>query len=85
MTSYGDSNIYDRSQPAGRQGTPPDMAGPALLLSGRGGAHLSGVILPTDGGINSQSFTHLPREIAEYWLPASWKVRGDIREENAKL
>jgi NAD(P)-dependent dehydrogenase (short-subunit alcohol dehydrogenase family) len=39
------------SSPLGRIGTPEDMAGAAVYLSGRAGAWLTGVILPVDGGI----------------------------------
>lgn len=85
MTKHGDGNIYDRSQPAGRQGTPPDIAGPALLLAGRGGAHLSGVILGTDGGILSQNFKALPKEVSDYWLPEGWKTQEDVRPGQSKL
>lgn len=84
MTSFGESSLYDRSQPAGRQGTPPDMAGPALLLSGRGGAHLSGIVIPTDGGLASQNFKGLPRDVAQAWLPEAWLTMDDIRP-SAKL
>lgn len=74
MTSHGDSDIYDRSHPAGRQGTPQDIAGPALLLAGRGGAHLSGIILTTDGGATNSRLEALPKEIAELWLPPGWNL-----------
>lgn len=85
MTSHADGSIYDRSQPAGRQGTPPDMAGPALLLAGRGGAHLSGVILGTDGGILSQNFKALPKDVSDHWLPEGWRTHEDVRSSQSKL
>ncbi len=34
----------------GRLGRPDDMAGVALFLSGRGGAYLTGAVIPVDGG-----------------------------------
>ncbi|MCO5585313.1 hypothetical protein L7F22_039246 [Adiantum nelumboides] len=85
MTSFAEGNILDRSQPAGRQGTPADMAGPALLLAGRGGAHLSGVVLGTDGGILSQNFKALPNNISSRWLPEGWRTAEDVRSGKSKL
>ena len=46
------------SQPMGRIGTPEDMAGLALFLASRGSAHMSGTIIPLDGGV-SLSYTLL--------------------------
>jgi NAD(P)-dependent dehydrogenase (short-subunit alcohol dehydrogenase family) len=37
--------------PLGRIGAPDDIAGAALFLCGRGGAYITGAILPIDGGI----------------------------------
>jgi NAD(P)-dependent dehydrogenase (short-subunit alcohol dehydrogenase family) len=37
--------------PLGRIGRPDDMAGVAVFLSGRGGAYVTGAIIPVDGGI----------------------------------
>lgn len=74
MTAHGASNLYDQSHPAGRQGTPQDIAGPALLLAGRGGAHLSGIILTTDGGMSNARIDSLPREIAQRYLPTGWPL-----------
>src|SRR5450755_1678639 len=37
--------------PLGRIGRPDDMAGVAVYLSGRGGAYVTGAIIPVDGGI----------------------------------
>ena len=37
--------------PLGRIGRPDDMAGVAVFLSGRGGAYITGAIIPVDGGI----------------------------------
>lgn len=41
--------------PAGRIGTPEDIAGAVLFLAGRGGAHVTGAILPLDGGLSVQT------------------------------
>lgn len=38
--------------PLGRIGTPEDIAGATLYLCGRGGAYITGAILPLDGGIH---------------------------------
>ena len=37
--------------PLGRIGRPDDMAGVAVYLSGRGGAYVTGAVIPVDGGI----------------------------------
>ena len=39
------------SAPLGRIGRPDDMAGVAVFLSGRGGAYVTGAVIPVDGGI----------------------------------
>lgn len=39
------------SSPLGRIGRPDDMAGVAVYLSGRGGAYVTGAVIPVDGGI----------------------------------
>jgi NAD(P)-dependent dehydrogenase (short-subunit alcohol dehydrogenase family) len=39
------------SSPLGRIGRPEDMAGAAVYLAGRGGAYVTGAIIPVDGGI----------------------------------
>jgi len=39
------------ASPLGRIGRPDDMAGVAVYLSGRGGAYVTGAIIPVDGGI----------------------------------
>ncbi len=38
--------------PLGRIGSPEDIAGATLYLCGRGGAYITGAILPLDGGIH---------------------------------
>ena len=38
--------------PLGRIGSPDDIAGASLFLCGRGGAYVTGLILPLDGGIH---------------------------------
>jgi NAD(P)-dependent dehydrogenase (short-subunit alcohol dehydrogenase family) len=37
--------------PLGRIGRPDDMAGVTIFLSGRGGAYVTGAVIPVDGGI----------------------------------
>lgn len=83
MTASGQQGgALDRSHPAGRQGTPQDIAGPALLLAGRGGAHLSGIILTTDGGMSLHHIGSLPEEVAELHLP---ETRKAVSKNRAKL
>lgn len=41
--------------PMGRVGTPEDIAGAALFLCGRGGAYVTGAIVPIDGGIHVET------------------------------
>jgi NAD(P)-dependent dehydrogenase (short-subunit alcohol dehydrogenase family) len=74
MTSSGKGEAMDRSHPAGRRGTPEDIAGPALLLSGRGGAHLTGIILTTDGGMSMIPMNSLPKDVAELHFPIGRKL-----------
>ncbi|KAJ3358988.1 hypothetical protein HDU91_005054 [Kappamyces sp. JEL0680] len=53
MTAYGMENNLDALnsvQPLGRIGMPQDMAGLALFLSSRASAHLTGSVIPIDGG-----------------------------------
>ena len=40
----------DASNPQGRIGSPPDMAGIAIYLASRAGAYVNGVVIPVDGG-----------------------------------
>ncbi len=40
-----------RTVPLGRLGSPEDIAGAILFLTGRGGAYTTGAIVPVDGGI----------------------------------
>ncbi|KAI9033509.1 hypothetical protein DFJ74DRAFT_652691 [Hyaloraphidium curvatum] len=42
--------LADTEQPTGRVGDAADMAGLTLLLCSRGGAHITGAIIPTAGG-----------------------------------
>lgn len=80
MTATGQQGgALDRSHPAGRQGTPQDIAGPALLLAGRGGAHLSGIVLTTDGGMTLNPLGSLPKEVAELHLPETRKPASRTR------
>ena len=45
--------------PLGRIGEPDDIAGAMLFLCGRAGAHVSGAILPLDGGLSVHTKVHL--------------------------
>lgn len=56
MTAFATAGEDNRDKtaagiPAGRIGTPQDMAGAVLFLAGRGGAYTTGAIVPLDGGI----------------------------------
>lgn len=60
MTSFAISteegqNRAAQGVPIGRVGRPEDIAGALLYLCGRGGAYVSGAILPLSGGMNSHS------------------------------
>jgi len=48
LDTFGDEIVADT--PLGRIGRPEDMAGAVLFLSGRGGAYLTGAIIPVEGG-----------------------------------
>lgn len=53
MTAYGLSKEGAKlaaSHPMGRVGTAEDIAGLMLFLTSRSGAHVSGVLIPIDGG-----------------------------------
>ena len=41
--------------PLGRVGQPDDIAGAMLFLCGKGGAYVTGAILPLSGGINVET------------------------------
>jgi NAD(P)-dependent dehydrogenase (short-subunit alcohol dehydrogenase family) len=41
--------------PLGRIGSPSDIAGASLFLCGRGGAYVTGAIIPIDGGIHVET------------------------------
>jgi NAD(P)-dependent dehydrogenase (short-subunit alcohol dehydrogenase family) len=49
LEAFGDE--IAAASPLGRIGRPDDMAGVAVFLSGRGGAYVTGAIIPVDGGI----------------------------------
>lgn len=52
-----------RSIPLGRLGQPEDIAAAVLYLCGRGGAYISGAILPIDGGMSAHAESTLfPRD-----------------------
>ncbi len=44
--------MVGKGVPLGRIGSPEDVAGAALYLCGRGGAYITGAILPLDGGLH---------------------------------
>ncbi|KAI8905262.1 hypothetical protein PhCBS80983_g04777 [Powellomyces hirtus] len=53
MTKFGIDHglsIMEKSQPLGRIGTTEDMAGLALFLCSRASAHITGAVIPIDGG-----------------------------------
>ncbi|KAJ3125528.1 hypothetical protein HK098_000215 [Nowakowskiella sp. JEL0407] len=53
MTRFGLENARDELlsvQPTGRVGLPEDIAGTLLFLVGKGGAHITGAVIPVDGG-----------------------------------
>ncbi|KAJ1568136.1 hypothetical protein HK405_003515, partial [Cladochytrium tenue] len=43
-------DFFDSAQPLGRIGTTADMAGLALFLCSRASAHITGAVIPIDGG-----------------------------------
>jgi NAD(P)-dependent dehydrogenase (short-subunit alcohol dehydrogenase family) len=49
LAAHGDE--IAAASPLGRIGRPDDMAGVAVFLSGRGGAYVTGAVIPVDGGI----------------------------------
>lgn len=60
MTAFATGTEQGRSAtaaaiPAGRMGRAEDVAGAVLFLAGRGGAHVTGVVLPLDGGLSVQT------------------------------
>lgn len=46
------ANHVGKGVPLGRIGSPDDIAGATLYLCGKGGAYITGAILPLDGGIH---------------------------------
>lgn len=54
-----------RGIPLGRIGTPDDISGLILCLCGRGGAYMTGAIIPLDGGMNSARTLGLEQGIGE--------------------
>lgn len=60
MTAFATAEETSRARvastvPLGRIGRPEDIAGALLYLCGRGGAYITGTILPIDGGIAVQT------------------------------
>ncbi|KAJ3104634.1 hypothetical protein HDU97_009025 [Phlyctochytrium planicorne] len=61
MTKFGLDNAMDallKSQPTGRLGTTEDMAGLALFLCSRASSHITGAVIPIDGGQTLGSAGH---------------------------
>ena len=53
MTKFGIDNaleLLEAGQPLGRIGTPKDMAGLVLFLCSPASAHITGAVIPIDGG-----------------------------------
>ena len=53
MTQYGIDNALDAmeyAQPMGRIGKPDDIAGLMLFLTSKASAHITGAVIPIDGG-----------------------------------
>ena len=60
MTAFATSDEAMRAQvgsdvPLGRVGRDEDIAGCVLFLCGRGGAYVTGAVIPVSGGINVMS------------------------------
>ena len=51
LDTFGDEIVADT--PLARIGRPDDMAGAVVFLSGRGGAYLTGAVIPVDGGYST--------------------------------
>ncbi len=54
-----------RGVPLGRIGKPEDISGLILCLCGRGGAYMTGAIIPLDGGMNSARTLGLEQGIGQ--------------------
>ena len=50
ITSYDLTPVIRLSQPLPRQGTPDDVANVMLFLAGERSAHVTGIVVPVDGG-----------------------------------
>lgn len=62
MTAYGVSNnmeALESIQPLGRIGRVEDLAGIAIFLSSRASAHITGAVIPIDGGQTLTTFSKL--------------------------
>jgi hypothetical protein len=70
--------------PLGRIGNAEDIAAATLYLCGRGGAYVSGAILPLDGGMSVETHVNLFANLwAWCWLPA--RRRGWARASRGPL
>ena len=62
MTAYGikhGGNVVVASQPSKRIGNADDMAGMMLFLASRASAHVTGAVIPLDGGQRLTINAHL--------------------------
>jgi NAD(P)-dependent dehydrogenase (short-subunit alcohol dehydrogenase family) len=62
MTAYGVDNNMEALksiQPLGRIGKIEDLAGIALFLSSKASAHITGAVIPVDGGQTLSTFSKL--------------------------
>jgi NAD(P)-dependent dehydrogenase (short-subunit alcohol dehydrogenase family) len=50
ITGYDLDRVIEVSQPLQRQGTPRDVANAVLFLAGDRSAHVTGIVMPVDGG-----------------------------------
>lgn len=50
MEMSGGVEAIAKQNPNGRLGRPEDIAGAVVYLSSRAGSHLSGTVIPLDGG-----------------------------------
>jgi len=58
ITEYDLGSVIEVSQPLQRQGTPRDVANAVLFLSTDRSAHMTGVVMPVDGGTSAGPPVH---------------------------